>query len=794
MFTYYFKTALRSFVKNKMHAFINIAGLSVGMAVAMLIVLWIWDEWSFNKNFKNYERIASVMQHQTFNSVTGTQNSVPYLMGEELRKSYGNDFKYITMSSWTNYHILTFGEKKITQTGNYFEPQIIDMLLLNMLKGTRSALQDNHSIVLSESTAKALFGNKDPMNNLIKIDNKFDVKVSGVYEDLAYNSNFSNLSFIAPWQLYIDDNNWVEKSTNPWRNNSFQTFVQIADNADMDKVSAKIKNVKLKRVTEQDAAFKPVVFLHPMSKWHLYAEFKAGENIGGRIEFVWLFGVIGFFVLLLACINFMNLSTARSEKRAKEVGIRKAIGSLRGQLTRQFLFESLLIASFSFVCSILLVECILPFFNEVADKRMHLLWGNPLFWLLGVCFTIVTGLIAGSYPAFYLSSFQPVKVLKGTFRMGRFASLPRKVLVVFQFTISVILIIGTIVIFRQIQFAKNRPVGYSRNGLIMIPVFTEAIHKHFALISEELKNSGAVAEIAESSGATTYVDEFDNGFEWKGKDPSLQGDFGAVYVSREFGKTIGWHIKQGRDFSKDFATDSSAMILNEAAIKFTGLKNPVGETIKWDGRDYHVIGVINDMVMQSPYEPVRRTVFVMDTGAQPVINIRINPATSTSEALSKIETVLKKYNPAQPFEYKFIDEQYARKFGDEERVGKLTSFFTILAIFISCLGLFGMSSFMAEQRTKEIGVRKVLGASVFNLWRMLSKDFILLVIISLLIAIPIAYYYMQNWLHRYEYRADISWWIFAAAAIGALTITLLTVSYQSIKAALTNPVKSLRTE
>ncbi|WP_259068802.1 ABC transporter permease [Mucilaginibacter sp. X4EP1] len=789
----YLKIAWRNLVKNKMHSLINIVGLSVGMAVAMLIGLWVYDELSFNKGFDNYNNIAQVMQHQTFNGDVGTQSSLPYLMGDELRHTYGSNFKYVTMCSWTYDHILTFGEKKITKGGNYFEPQVTDMLSLKMIKGTRSALQDSHAVILSKSTAKALFGDADPINKTIKIDNKFNVTVSGIYEDLPYNSDFNNLTFIATWQLYITDRNWDEKATNPWRNNSFQCYVQIADNANMDQVSTKIKDVKLHRVQKADAAFKPIVFLHPMSKWHLYSGFKNGVNTGGKIEFVWLFGIIGFFVLLLACINFMNLSTARSEKRAKEVGVRKAIGSVRAQLITQFFSESLLVAFFAFVLALLLVQIALPQFNEVAAKKIDILWGNPLFWIIGICFSLFTGVIAGSYPALYLSSFQPVKVLKGTFRVGKFASIPRKVLVVMQFTVSAVLIIGTIVVFRQIQFAKNRPVGYSRDGLIAIGVVTEDVHKNFDAISNELKSSGAVTQIAESSTAATYVDEFDNGFDWQGKNPSVQGDFGVIWVSNDFGKTLGWQIKEGRDFSKDFH-DSSAVIMNEAAVKFTGLKHPVGETLMEDGKPRKIVGVIKDMVMQSPYEPVSRTVFVMDPTTQPVINIRINPVISAHQALGKIEAVFKRYNPAQPFDYKFVDEQYGQKFGDEERIGKLANFFAILAIFISCLGLSGMASFMAEQRIKEIGVRKVLGASVLGLWSLLSKDFVKLVAISLIIAIPTAWYFMHGWLLNYNYRAALSWWIFAATAAGAIVITLLTVSYQSMKAALANPVKSLKSE
>ncbi len=794
MFKNYFKIAWRNLVKNKAHSSINITGLSVGMAVAILIGLWIYNEVSFNKDFGNYKRIAQVMQNQTFNGEVGSQVAVPYLMGDELKKSYGGDFKYVSMSSWTYDHILTSGETKVTMSGTFFEPQVTEMLSLKMLKGTRAALKANNSIILSAGTAKALFGDADPLQKLIKIDKNFDVIVTGVYEDLPTNSSFNEVAFIAPWQLYIDDNNWPEIATNPWRANAFRTYVQLADNAVMEKVSAKIKDVKLKKVTKTDAAFKPVIFLQGMDKWHLYEEFKNGVNVGGRIQYVWLFGIIGLFVLLLACINFMNLSTARSEKRAKEVGIRKAIGSLRGQLVKQFFAESLLIAMMAFLFSLLLVQLTLPFFNSLADKKVSILWSNPLFWLCGIVFSIITGLIAGSYPALYLSSFKPVKVLKGTFRVGRFASIPRKVLVVLQFSVSVILIIGTIVVFRQVEFAKDRPVGYSREGLVHAFMSTDDIHKHFAAVRNELINTGAIAEMSESSSTTTNLNEIDNGFSWKGKDPSVQGNFGVLFISPEFGKTVGWKIKEGRDFSREFKTDSTGIILNETAAKFMGLQHPVGETIQWDGQTFHVLGVVKDMVMQSPYEPVFRTVFVMNSGSQYVVNLKINPSMGSHKALAAIATVFKKYNPAQPFEYKFIDEQYAKKFGDEQRIGKLASFFSILAIFISCLGLFGMASFMAEQRVKEIGVRKVLGAGIFNLWRLLSKEFLLLVIISLIIAAPVAYYFMHGWLQQYQYHSEISWWIFVAAALGAIIITLLTVSYQAIKAAVANPVKSLRTE
>jgi putative ABC transport system permease protein len=795
----YLKIAWRNLTRNRAHTFINVAGLSVGMAVAMLIGLWIWDELSYDKYYQNHDRIVQVMQHQTVNGNVFTQTAIPIPLGAKLRQEYKGDFKYVVLSTWTGGHIIASGDKKLTQQGNYMQAEAPDLFTLKMLKGTRTGLKDPSSILLSASLAKALFGNNDPMLQPLKIDNKWNVKVTGVYEDMPHNTTLNEVAFIAPWDLYMTTEPYLKRNITKWDNNSWQIFAQLAPNTDLDKVSAHIKNVKLEAIIAARAnklflATKPAIFLHPMSKWHLYSEFKNGINTGGAVQFVWMFGIIGVFVLLLACINFMNLSTARSERRAKEVGIRKTVGSLRSQLIGQFFIESLLITSFAFLFSIIIVQLILPWFNQVADKTMHILWGNPVFWLLGIGFSMLTGLIAGSYPAFYLSSFQPVKVLKGTFKAGRFAAIPRKVLVVLQFTVSVTLIIGTIIVFRQVQFAKNRPIGYNRDGLIQVSMNTDDVHKHFNAVRNDLLQSGAVVEVAESNSPLTAVWSNSSGFSWKDKDPNLQDDFGVIPISPEFGKVARWEITDGRDFSRAILSDSSGVILNEAAVKFMNLKHPVGEVIKNGNQDIKVIGVIKDMVMSSPYEPVKPSLFFMIDYAGELIDIRINPKMSASEALGKIEPVFKQYNPGSPFDYKFTDEEYAKKFANEERVGKLAGFFTLLAIFISCMGLFGMASFMAEQRTKEIGVRKVLGASVFGLWRLMSVDFVVLVSISLLIAIPTAYYFMQGWIKDYKYHAELSWWIFGATAIGAIVITLLTVSYQSIKAALMNPVKSLRSE
>ncbi|HZE85630.1 MAG TPA: ABC transporter permease [Puia sp.] len=788
----YWKAALRNLTKNKAHSFINIAGLSAGIAVALLIGLWIWDEWSFDRYNPNYDRVAQVMLNHSRDGKINTSLAGPVPMGPELRKNYGNDFRHVVMSSWIGNHILAAGDKKITGSGSYMDAGAPDMLSLKILEGSGAGLEDPHSVLLSRSIAKALFGEGDPIGQTVLMDNTAALKVIGLYEDLPHNTSFTHLSFIAPWNLYVTTVEPVKNFTARWDMNGVQTFVQLADNTNISRVSEKIGNTVYNK--DKTSKVKTTVFLQPMSRWHLYSEFKNGVNTGGSIQYIRLFATIGIFVLLLACINFMNLSTARSEKRAKEVGIRKAIGSLRGQLISQFFTESILMALLAFVFALLLAQGGLSFFNQVAGKKMLIPWGQPLFWLLGLGFALLTGLIAGCYPALYLSSFQPVKVLKGTFKAGRFAAIPRKVLVVLQFTVSMSLIIGTIVVFRQIQFAKDRPIGYDRNGLLTIGMLTPDLHDHFDAMRNDLLQKGAIAEMAESTSPLTAVWNTFGNFKWKGKDPAMADEIATVGITTGYGKTVGWQFKEGRDFSAQFGTDSSRLILNEAAVRYMGLKDPVGETISWSRRDWKVIGVIPDMVMESPYEPVKQTVFYLNPAAGSFIDIRINPTISAREGISKIEKACKTYSPSIPFSYQFVDEAYAKKFSTEERISQLAAFFALLAILISSLGLFGMASFMAEQRIKEIGVRKVLGASVFNLWGLLSRDFVVLVVVAVLIAAPAAYAFMHGWLQNYQYRTEIPWWIFAVAGVGALIVTLATVSFQAIRAALMNPTRSLRTE
>ena len=791
MLRHNFLISWRHLTKNKGYSLLNIGGLAMGMAVAMLIGLWIRDELAFDTNHQNHDRIAAVLQNQDFNGEIQTWWGQAKQLAPELRESYGSNFKYVTIANWMGGHTLSHEDKTLTRSGIFMEPDAPHMLTLNMISGSRSGLVDPYSILLSASTAKAFFAGEDPVHKIIRLNDKSEVKVTGVYEDLPSNSSFADMHFMAPWALYEKDlPEWLG-----WGNSWFQTFVQIADHADMAQVSTLIKDVKLEKGGEGNAKFKPQLFLHPMSKWHLYSTFKQGINVGGRVQYLWLFGIIGGFVLLLACINFMNLSTARSEKRAREVGVRKAIGSSRGQLINQFFGESLLITVFAFGLAVIGVWLMLPFFNEVAGKEITLLWFNPLFWLSGIGFALFTGILAGSYPALYLSSFQAVKVLKGTFRVSRLAAIPRKALVVVQFTVSVSMMIGTIIVFQQIQFAKNRPVGYDYNNLVTVPIKNDEIHQHFEAFRNELMQTGAVAEVAKSESPIVNTWITNSGLDWKGKDPDMQDEFVTVRVSHEFGKTVGWEIKEGRDFSRGFATDSFGFVINEAAAAYMGLENPVGETMKWGNNGiYTIIGVVKNMITQSPYADIRQMIFFLDYKRSNFTTIKINPGVGTGEAMAKIETIFKKYDPVNPFEYQFMDHQYAQKFGEEERIGKLAGFFAILAILISCLGMFGMASFVAEQRTKEIGIRKVLGASVANLWRLLSKDFVILVLIACLIAIPIAWYFLHGWLQNYTYRTEISGWVFAAAGLGALLLTLLTVSFQAIKAAAANPVDSLRSE
>jgi putative ABC transport system permease protein len=795
----YFKIALRSLLKNKVSFFINIGGLAIGMTVTMVIALWIYDELSFNDWHKNYDRIARVESNANYGGKIYTIDTHPMPLGTEMRSSFNSDFKFVVMSTQSEQHILSAGDKKFTETGKYMQSEAPDMLTLKMLQGSRAGLKEVNSVLLSSSLAIKLFGKENPINKIVKIDNTFSVKVTGVYEDLPDNSEFRDLSFIVPFDFYLSCYTWAQKKYNDWNNICINIYTQLNPNADINEVSAKIRDLLATHVSRGNDYRNPKLFLHPMSKWHLYSKFENGKNVtSDQIQFIRIYGIIGVFVLLLACINFMNLSTARSQKRAREVGIRKTLGSGRRQLIGQFFSESLIVAAFAFTLAIALVQLSLPWFNQVSGKKINMLSNNPVFWIAGIIFTLFTGLIAGSYPALYLSSFNPVKVLTGTFRLGRLAAIPRKTLVVIQFTVSIMLIIGTIIVYRQIQFAKDRPVGYTAKSLLQVQINSSAIQEKYEVFSNELKKAGVVTSVAESASPVTSIWSTNRGFTWKGNGNSAETEFATIAINQEYGKTVGWQFIGGRDFSRELPTDSIGFVINDAAAKLMGLPNPVGETVLWDqekDKQFKILGVVKNMVMESPFKPAFPTIFfIYPRDGMNRIFLKLNPQEKTSHVLSTIETIFKKINPASPFEYSFVDDDFNKKFAAEERIARLARVFAGFAILISCLGLFGLSSYMAEQRTKEIGVRKVLGASIINLWGLLSKDFVMLITIASLIAAPVAYFFMNGWLQNYTYRTSISLWIFVATGAGALIIALLTVSYQAVHTALKNPVKSLRTE
>lgn len=799
MFKNYLKIAWRNLIKNKGYTAINVGGLALGMAVTIIIGLWIQDELSNNNYFSKKDKIAQVFQSQTFNGEIGTGPAIPRPLEKALRDGYADNFKHLVMSTWNNSRYLKYKEKSLSKTGYFMQPEAPEMLDLKILKGEKDGLRELNSVMLSESVAHALFGNDEPIGKTLEVNNQYDVMVSAIYEDIPFNNSFHDAEYLMPWDKVLATQEWMRNSEDQWGNNSFQMFVEIADNTTMAKVTETIVNVK-KNIDEDNAQFNPQLFLFPMNEWYLRSNFENGKQSGGRIKYVWLFGIIGAFVLLLACINFMNLSTARSEKRAKEVGIRKSIGSQRGQLINQFLSESFLVVLFAFFVGIVIVLLSLDGFNDLSKKEISFPWGNGLFWLSSLVFILFTSLVAGSYPALYLSSFRPVDVLKGTFKAGKYAGLPRKILVVVQFTVSVAFIIGTVIVMQQINHAKNRPVGYDKEGLVQIPTFSQDFEGKYELMREEFLGSNAVVEMSTSSSPTTQIWSNRNGFDWEGKPEGFQEDLAWTEVSHDYAKSLNLKIVQGRDFSKEFASDSNAVLINQTAVKYMGLVNPVGKLLKdSDDEDPNpplkIIGVVEDMITQSPYQPVKQGLYVYDkNGNSSFYNLRLNPNQSANQNIAVVERIFKEHFPNLPFQYDFVDEEYGEKFASEERIGTLSGIFTALAILISCLGLFGLTSFVAEQRTKEIGVRKVLGASVFNVWNMLSKDFLKLVTISCFIAIPISYYVMNGWLQDYPYRVILEWWIFVLAVVGALAITILTVSFQAIKAANANPVNSLRTE
>jgi ABC-type antimicrobial peptide transport system permease subunit len=785
----YFTLAWRSLRRNRGYAFINIFGLAAGLAITLLIGLWIADELSFDHYHAKHARIAQILRRQVFPNHGNEIHIGPIvstMAGSTLDKDYKDVIHNTTLLSTPFWYLLGNADKNLSIQGCWAQASFPAIFTFQMISGSGRSLDDPSTLLLAQTAAKALFGNEDPVGKTIKIDNRLPFTVGGVYADLPFNTTFHNIQVVLPWgnnqNAYLRDNK-------DWEDHSALCFAELAGTTTAAQATARIKDIP---ITPQGHP-RQQVLAYPLDKMHLYDEFKDGAPSGGRIQFVWLFATIGAFVLLLACINFMNLSTARSEQRAKEVGIRKTIGSRRYQLIGQFLGESILTAGLAFLLAVAIAALSLPWFNQLAAKQIAFPWANAMFWLSALAFTLLTGLVAGSYPAFYLSAFKPVKVLKGSNKAGKAASLPRKILVITQFSVSLSLIIATIVVFQQIQYAKDRPLGYTNEGLVTVHINTPDLDAHYNALRADLLASNVVANVARSSQPTTL---FDNGNDltWSGQtEEQKQVNYRNVSVTPEFGATVGWTVVQGRDFSRDFATDSSAAILNEQAVKQARLSNPIGLRVSLFGKPYTVIGVVKNMLTNSPYDPVEPGVFVGD-GHTNFITMRLKPGTPIRTALSALEPLFHRYNPASPFNYEFNDEAYAQKFAAETRIGSLAAVFSGLAILISCLGLFGLASFVAEQRTKELGVRKVLGAGVLHLWALLSGDFIKLIILSMAISMPLVGMAMHNWLQQYALHTPLSLWIFVAAGAGILILTLATVSFQSLKAALMNPVKSLRSE
>lgn len=789
----YFTIGWRNMVRTKAYSVINLSGLSIGMAAAILIGLWITDEVNYNRSFVYHDRLAQVYHNVTFGDEILTINDVPAPFGEELKNNYA-DFEEVIITSWPAEHLVGWNESIISATGLFVEPPFAGMFSLEMLQGT-SVLVDIHSVMISETLASSLFSDS-PIGKVIKLDNRDLFTVSGVFQDFPNNSHFAEVKMLLPLEYYFNLNESHSKKKESWEDYSFQCFVLLKPQASFEQVAPKIRSVLYEKASNDGKALKPDGFLFPMAKWHLYSQFKDGVNVGGPIRFLWMFSIIGGFVLLLACINFMTLATARSEKRSREVGVRKVMGSGRRQLMVQFLSESLLMVSIAFFLAVFLAVICLPWLNELTGKKMVIPWTDSSFILATLAFIFITGLLAGSYPAFYLSSFSAVKSLKGSFKAGYFATLPRKVMVVFQFTISIILTASTLVVFLQIQHAKERPAGFDREGIIYLKIRTPDLAKaDYNSLRNELLNSGAVENMAVSDFPITGTMSANASLRWEGKDPSLRPLVAMNSCSHDFPSANGFQFIEGRDFSRELSSDSSAVIVNELAARLISEDDVIGKKIIFGYEtEREIIGVIKDQVRWTPFAKQSPHLYFINYAAAGYLTIRLDPRLGTHEALRRIESVIRRFDPGAPFDYKFVDEDYARQFSAEEQVGKLATLFAILAIAISCIGAFGLSAFAASQRTKEIGIRKVLGASVFKLWAMLSTNFAQLVMVAILLGVPLAYYVTSQWLAQYEYRVKVPWVVFALTGIVALLVTLVAVSYEALKAATMNPVKSLRAD
>ncbi|MEO9869607.1 FtsX-like permease family protein [Ekhidna sp.] len=792
MLKHHLKISYRNLLRRKSFTLINIGGLVMGLTITILISLWINYEFSFDRQNDHYNRIARVMLHQSVNEEVQTKGTIPFPLSIELEKQYADDFEHVVLSTWSGDFTLSSNEVEVTTRGAFMGESAPNLMSLNMLYGNRNSLSEASSALISASTAKSLFGGEDPIGKTITTHQNWSMTVTGIFEDIPSNSRFHRINFIGSWSVYEASIQWINKMS--WNGASFHLFVQLREGVNMDVVSEKISPIVQDHLTPERKQYNTKIFLHPMKDWHLRSNWKNGIRTGGEIQYIWWFGIIGGFVLLLACVNYMNLSTAQSIKRAKEVGIRKSIGTNRVQLITQFLTESVFIVFIAFLIASLATFFALPYFNLLTSKDIIMPLSSPYFWAFGLGFAVLVGLLSGSYPALYLSSFNATQVLKGTYQNTLSAVLFRKFLVVFQFTIAMILIIGTLIIAQQINYAGKRLLGYNQSGIISIQMKTGDHWNKNEVIKNELLSSGLISHFTQTSASLTEVWTEYGDISWKGKDPNFQSWFCAFFVNHNYGETISWKIIDGRDFSTEMSSDSSTIIINEAAANYMQLNDPVGKIVKWN-KNFKIIGVVKNLLVESPFSEVRPTVYVVNRGDMANHQLlKLNPKVPTLKAIEGIEDIYKQHVSKVPFTFEFVSDVHEEKFKSINRIGMLSTVFAVLAIFISGLGLFGLAAYIVEQRTKEIGIRKVLGASIFSLWKLLSSEFVLLVLIACFIALPFAYYFLSDWLEDYEYRIQIQEWLLVASCLGALFITLLTVSAKSVKAAFANPVESLRNE
>jgi putative ABC transport system permease protein len=786
MFENYLRTTFRNLWKNKGYSFLNIFGLAIGIACAALIFLWVEDELNYNDYYSNKENLYKIKDHQTYDGTTFTFDATPGPLAAGIKNEIPG-IKNTARYTFGDELLFSVGDKNINESGNYVDSSFLKMFQLQFIRGNATtAFSQLNSVVISEKMANKFFNTTNVLGKPIKVNKKEDYIITGVIKDLPENVTLK-FEWLAPFENYENQNKWLLN----WGNNGVATFVETEPKANITTINKKLYNFLDTKGKDLTAKFE----IYPMSRWRLYDSWQNGKEVEGRIKYVKLFSLIAWIILIIACINFMNLSTARSEQRAKEVGVRKVLGAGKNKLIFQFIGESLMMAFLSAIFSVVLIFLALPSFNNLVEKHLAMGLHNPFHIGALILIALICGIVAGSYPAFYLSSFNPVKVLKGLkIKTGGSAGFIRKGLVVTQFAISIILIISTLIIFQQIQHVKSRDLGYNKNDLIYTSVQGN-LQSHFNVIKNDLKATGAVEDAALSTSPILNLKSNSGSWQWQGKDPSKQILITGEAASPEYISTMGLKLKEGRNFYPDIKSDSTNVIINETLGKMINQKEVIGSVLKQGGPGkFTIIGVMNDFVYNDMYAPVAPLILFADTSNVNILSIRIKSSVPMKDALSKIENVIKKDNPGYPFEYKFVDASFAKQFSTETLIGKLAMIFAILAIFISCLGLFGLAAYTAERRTKEIGIRKVLGASAKGLAGLLSKDFLKLVTISCLIAFPLAWWMMNNWLETYAYRTKIEWMIFLVAGLLALLIALVTVSFQAIKAAIANPVDSLKTE